>query len=288
MQRSALSRLHPVCSFTLLGSLFCLSFLTEDPLLGLLLGAGALLYFAVTCGFGFAARRLGLLLLLTAAIALTNPLFSHRGATVLFYLGQNPVTLEAVFFGVQSGLFLGDMLLWCGVFYRSVPLEAQLFVLGKALPRCTLVVTLAVRFVPLLIRRVRDVRLAQEAFHPKTDLRHSLSVLQTALALTLEECCEIAASMEGRGYGAGKRSSYSLYRFTVGDGAAALAVLTLFALTLAGVASDSLGFTCYPVLRVHARGLGWLWYLAPALLSLIPALLEEKEKLAWHTWKSKT
>ena len=32
--------------------------------------------------------------------ALFNPLFNHRGATILFYFYYNPITLEAIIYGV--------------------------------------------------------------------------------------------------------------------------------------------------------------------------------------------
>lgn len=37
-----------------------------------------------------------------------NPLFSHAGATMLFYMRNgNPVTLESIVYGLASGLMLG-------------------------------------------------------------------------------------------------------------------------------------------------------------------------------------
>lgn len=48
---------------------------------------------------------MGFYLPLFLLVAVTNPLFSHNGVTPLFFMNGNPVTLEAVVYGV---FYLGD------------------------------------------------------------------------------------------------------------------------------------------------------------------------------------
>ncbi len=50
---------------------------------------------------GRKALRFSLAVLLPTAfaVALLNPLFNHAGATILFYLNENPVTLESMEYG---------------------------------------------------------------------------------------------------------------------------------------------------------------------------------------------
>ncbi|MFD2875261.1 hypothetical protein ACFTAO_03675 [Paenibacillus rhizoplanae] len=47
------------------------------------------------------ARSLPFMLLMAASVALLNPLFSHRGAHILFYWLDQPITLEAVLYGLM-------------------------------------------------------------------------------------------------------------------------------------------------------------------------------------------
>ena len=281
MTRSAFSRLHPAVSVSLCGVILCLAFLTRDPVMAVILGAGALLFAGECRGFAFAAKRLLLFLLITLAGAVTNPFISHRGVTILFYLGTSAVTAESALYGAVSGAMLADVILWCETFYHAVPLESTLYYLGKALPRTALVLSMALRFVPRLALRLREARAAQRAFHPEDNVKNALGALRTGVALTLEECCEIAAGMEERGYGTGKRTSYALYRFGVRDGCAALIVLLLGAGCAAGALTGAFRFECYPV--VSFPDAGRVWYVFPFLISFAPAFTERKEKVLWRS-----
>ena len=51
-------------------------------------------------------------LVMFAVIAVLNPLFNHRGLTVLFYLAGEPVTLEAFAYGLCAGLMLLNVFIW--------------------------------------------------------------------------------------------------------------------------------------------------------------------------------
>ena len=283
-RRSAFGRLHPAAAYAVGGGILCFAFLTRDPMAALLLAAGALAFGGELFGAGFSGKRAVLFLTVTLLFGLTNPLISHRGISVLFYLGNSAVTLEAAVYGAISGAMLADVILWCEVLYRAMPGDAALYYPAKILPRTTLVFTMALRFVPRLIIRLREARAAQRAFHPENTVRHALSALQTGVALTLEECCEIAAGMEERGYG-GKRCSYALYRFRGRDACLSAIALGLAACTLTGFFLGAFSFDCYPVIRRGASG--WTWYVFPAFLAFLPAIIERKEKALWRLSKSK-
>ena len=51
-------------------------------------------------------------LLLAAVMTFMNPLFSHRGATTLFLLGDNRVTLEALIYGLTSKILYSYIAPW--------------------------------------------------------------------------------------------------------------------------------------------------------------------------------
>ena len=53
---------------------------------------------------------------------LINPLFNHRGVTILGYLNNNPITLESIYYGIAVGIMFGSVILWFSsysVFYYS-------------------------------------------------------------------------------------------------------------------------------------------------------------------------
>ena len=285
MRRSAFYRVHPAVGMTLAVCVLIPAFLTRDPLTGAVLVLGALLFDWELKGARVAGRRLLLALGAALAMGVTNPLISHKGVTVLFYLGRNPITLESAVYGFSGGLMLGAVLLWCDAFRMALPPDAPFRLVGRFLPRTALVLSMAVRFVPRLMKRFREARLAQRAFHPENTLKGAFSALQTGVALTLEECCEIASNMEERGYGDGRRSFYTPARFTAGDGAACLLFLALAGAVSFAAARGAFGFETYPVIAFTGSR---LWAAPPLILALIPALTERREKLAWRSSKSKT
>ena len=66
--------------------------------------------------------------------AIINPLFSHKGGTLLFYLFTgNPVTLESIIYGLISAIIIGAMLLWFSTFNQVMGVERILGVIGKVL-----------------------------------------------------------------------------------------------------------------------------------------------------------
>ena len=115
-----------------------------------------------------------------------------------------------------------------------------------------------------------------------------LTVLSAMTSWALEGSLVTAASMRSRGYGAGRRSSFQVYRMTGQDG-----MLLGWMLLLGGVvlASAALGgvtavfvpnLNLAPVSGVYALGFGAYWgYL------LIPTLLHLREALQWRILKFK-
>ena len=63
--------------------------------------------------------------------AAANPLFSHAGATMLFYLKDgNPVTLESIVYGLASGLMLAGVISWFSVFHEVMTSDKFMFLFG--------------------------------------------------------------------------------------------------------------------------------------------------------------
>lgn len=101
--------------------------------------------------------------LLLILIALTNPLFSHNGATVLFFLNRAPITLEALVYGVVLGVTVIGVLFWCQCYSRVFTSDKSLYLFGRVIPKLSLVLTMAIRFLPLLKRQAEKVSMAQKA-----------------------------------------------------------------------------------------------------------------------------
>ena len=103
--KSAFYGLHPSVSFAYFVVVLAFTMIFSHPVcLFISFMCGALYAFRL---FGRAAfcRRLSVILALMLFTAVLNPLFSHRGVTILAYLpGGNPLTAESLIYGLAAAL----------------------------------------------------------------------------------------------------------------------------------------------------------------------------------------
>lgn len=264
--------------------------LTMDPVLLCLSLAGALLSLGATGGFG-SLRSHGWAAVLFLLTALINPLTYHNGRTVLLVVNDAPITLEAVLYGMAAGGMIVAVLYWFRIFSRIMTGDKLLYLLGGLSPGLSLVVSMALRYVPLFGRQWRRVQATQRALglyredDPVAALRGRLRVFSVMTTWALENGVITADSMAARGYGLGRRTHFARFRFTLGDGLLTAASLALAGLSLWGAAGR--GVSYYPAFAMGAltpRGLAG--YLAYGVLVLLPALLNIKEAMVWHCFNS--
>ena len=231
--------------------------------------------------------------LLFIGMALLNPLTYHNGATVLFVMNNNPITLEAALYGLAAaGMVVAVM-----YFFRSFSLimtsDKLMYLLGGLSPRLALLLSMTLRYVPLFGQQAKKVQQSQRALGLYKDdnivdsFRGGLRVFSVMVTWTLENGIITADSMTARGYGLGRRTHFSIFRFTRQDVCTISAVLMLTALTLWGLHGHDVVY--YPAIRfapLTARAV--TGYAAYGLLAFLPAILIGKEALLWHCFKSKT
>ena len=156
----ALDRRHPAAVFVYFAGVMAAAMLTLNPALLLVsIGGGALLLL-----IRGAARLSSLLfsLALFAAMTLINPLFNHNGVTVLFVLGDSPVTLEALLYGAASAAMVTAVLMWCRSLSGVLGEDKLLYLFARVSPRIALVVSMALRGAGLFSAQARRVRRSQK------------------------------------------------------------------------------------------------------------------------------
>ncbi|MCR5016773.1 MAG: energy-coupling factor transporter transmembrane protein EcfT [Ruminococcus sp.] len=263
------------------------------PLLMAISLAGAVLFFAVRNGTKHLRSHL-FFLLLFAVLALANPLVSHNGATVMFVLNDRPITLEALLYGVNSAAMIVGVLYWFRSLTQIMTSEKVLCVAGTFSPKLALVLSMALRSVPMFARRAKQVSDAQKAMglysedNIVDDLRGRMRVFSIISTWALENGIITADSMTARGYGTGRRSQLRRFRFTAADGVFTLVTLALLGVTAAAIATDSLAFTFYPRIDIAVSGtLGICGAIAYGALVLLPIFIETEVSLRWRYLQSK-
>ena len=127
---------------------------------------------SLICGCAYAAvlkgarkflRASWFFALFALAVALCNPLFGGSGATLLFYIGSRPVTVEALWYGGCAGMMLLSVLVWFQCWQELMTSDRFYCLFGRILPIAAMTVSMTLRFIPLVARRGAEISFAQKA-----------------------------------------------------------------------------------------------------------------------------
>jgi len=263
-------------------AMFCM-----HPVILLLSLFGAVSLFLIRNG-GRGGKSHLFFLLLFLCMTLINPLVSHNGVTVLFVWNHNPITAEALLYGFLAAVMILSVLYWCRSFASVMTEDKLLYLFGRLSPKLSLTLSMALRYVSLMAEQAKKIQMAQTAMGLYREesifsrLRGSVRVFSVLLTWSLENGIITADSMSARGYGIGKRRSFSLFRFGLGDGVLLGLVVGLSAVTCLGIGFDALQFACYPrVVFGETTALSFGAVISYGLLCFLPTLIEMEERIKW-------
>lgn len=237
---------------------------------------------------GTATKRANLFSLAVFLVAAAlNPLFVHKGATVLFYLNDRPFTLEAALYGLTAAMMLTSALYRLRELSKALSCDKVLYLFGRFSPKIALLLSMTLRYVSLMKIRWRRIQDSQRALGLYDDgnlidaARGRARVLSILITWTLEKGIVTAESMEARGYGSARRTSYAVYRVHNGDVVWMILFTALTAVTAVGVRMSTAQF--YPVTNMDLLN---PWGLAGAaaftVLSVLPLMMNLKEAIRWR------
>lgn len=254
---------------------------------------GAVLFFILRNGRKQIKSHFGFLFLFLI-MAIINPLFSHNGATVLFVINDSPITLEATLYGIVASAMILAVLYWFRSFTQIMTSDKLLYVFGSLSPKLSLILSMGLRFVPLFNRQTKKINDTQTALGLyKEDniidrIKGGTRVFSVLLTWGLENGIITADSMTARGYGTGKRTHFSLFRFRSSDIILLLLTLILSTVTCIALGTNALDITFYPKIEICVfTPVSVLGISAYAVLTLLPVILEIKEKIKWNCLISK-
>ena len=293
MKQDAFAGFHPSVNLCFFAAAIGLTMFLMHPvfLLVSILCSGAYLWY-LQGGKGL-VRQVGYLLPVLLFTAVLNPLFNHEGVTVLFYLeNDNPVTLEAVCFGLASAVLMGASILWfncCNVVFTT---DKIIYLFGRAIPSLSLLISMTLRFIPRFKEYLQTTLQVQRAMEPPKnglgDLKQALTAFSATVSWAMEQSIVTADSMKSRGYGASRRTAYAIYRFERRDGL----TLALLAALCAGTAlpwlAGSVQWAFYPAMTGGLFGTGQLVsYLSFTGICLMPLIIDLTEDCKWNALRSK-
>lgn len=263
------------------------------PVLMLISLAGGILFFLVRNGTKHAKSHL-FFFMLFVVLAIANPIVSHNGMTVLFVVNDSPVTLEAVLYGLNSAAMIVGVLYWFRSYTQLMTSDKLLSVTGRLSPKISLLLSMALRCVPMLRRqadRTADAQKAMGLFKDDNiidDIHGNIRVFSAVTTWALENGITSADSMAARGFGTGRRTQMRKYKLRRSDIIFMAVTLGLLGVCVAAAAHGSFEFGFYPLTdRIRPDTAGKFGIAAYALLVTVPTIIETEAALKWRYLKSK-
>ena len=288
---SEFSGFHPWVNLIFFALAIGITMFLQSPLYLAVTTVAAWAY-SVTLG-GVKQLKMNIVVTLWAVVvfSLINGLFSHNGATVLFFISGNRITLEAVTFGAAMSFMFAAMVIWFSCFNVIMTAEKLIYIFGKFAPVLGLTLSMIFRYIPLLKARFQEIQLGQACLGRNMDnqkgilgkVRQFGKEISILISWSLESSIEGADSMEARGYGLRGRTSFHLYRFTSRD-ALCTAVMLLFAAgTFYGMYLGRANVRFYPVYQAPEPDAAMLASLASFMaLLLVPLAIDIYGEIRWR------
>ena len=227
--------------------------------------------------------------------AIVNPMFNHKGVTLLMYLPTgNPLTLESIIYGLASGILLVSVMNWFSCYQVVMTSDKFIYLFGKIIPAMSLIFSMVLRFVPKFKNQIQKVSDAQKCIGRDVTngnmlerAKHGMKILSIMTTWALENSVETADSMKSRGYGLRGRTNFSIYRFDSRDKVMLSSLIGMGLIIIAGIMTDQVGFLYYPMMYMKEFNL-WalLVYICYGILCMLPVILDVVEDVKWHYLKS--
>lgn len=266
----------------------CITMFSANPIIYFISLSGSVILYIFRTGIrNYKIHIFTVCLLATAALA--NMFFSHNGVTVLFVMNNNPITLEAILYGIFAGIMIVSVIYWFQSFTQIMTSDKLLYIFGRFSSKAALILSMALRYVPLFAMQIKKVNQAQKAMGLyKEDniidrFRGGVRIFSVMVTWTLENGIITADSMDARGYGQGKRTYFSIFKFRKADILLLSVTVILFLITLIDIMS--VRFSFYPEFSLSGRAA--LGYISYGMLVCLPVAIDIKENLRWKYLKSK-
>lgn len=293
MNKDAFSGFHPTVNLSFfLAVMIITMFINQPVFLGISL-LSSCMYLMYLQGKKGMMRQVGYLLPFLLGMAILNPVFNHEGMTILWYLpNDNPITLEAICFGLASSVMMGASIVWfncCNTVFTS---DKIIYLFGRLIPAMSLMISMTLRFVPRFKNYLQSVLQVQRAMHrpenTKERLQQAMAAFSSTVSWAMEQSIMSADSMKSRGYGIQGRTAFSIYTFEKRDG---ITVLAMVLLCLGAVTPSIAGWTTwgfYPTMSGTLLGpVQLVSYLGYGVLCNMPLIIDLWEDHKWNFFRSR-
>lgn len=260
-------------------------------------------FLAVTLAFSWAYSILlkgkktvknNLLFTLPVLVVMTviNTLFTHNGATVLFYLNNRRVTAEAFLYGLAAAVLLSAVIVWFTCFNVIMSADKLIFCFGKIAPVLGLTLSMIFRFIPLLKSRYKEIHMGQRCMHRHegkgffSKLRQGVKEISILISWSLEAAIETSDSMEARGYGLPGRTSFHLFKWSFSDKILLALVGGCGVLAAIGCFMGKTSIYYYPTVVLRTWDpMTVITFAAYTALLAVPMIIDIRGEMKWRQYR---
>lgn len=284
-KRIAFADLNPVVNllFFVLAIVFGMIFM--HPIYLIISSVLAIVFYVSVAGRG-ALKLFVSMLPIALLVALLNPLLNDRGDTVLFTYFSRNYTLEGLIYGLVFALILFVVSFWFASYCKLITSDKFIYIFGPLAPALSLVFTMVLRFVPNYSRKAKQIVTARKSIG-KGDKKDAPAIIGALTTWAFESGITTSDSMRSRGYGTGKRTSFSIYKFTLLDALTIVLMAILSAVVIFCSAKGGTLATFVPTLEFANNTYTVVGGIAYLILLLLPTLINLKEVIMWQILKSR-
>lgn len=242
--------LHPAVLFLYYLTLIFTTVITLHPVMLILSLCGGIFYYALLAERQEFIKDICFYFFIFVVIALSNPVFSHRGETVIFYVNDNPITKESLMYGISASAMIVSVMFWCKCYGKIMDTDKILYLFGKSVPKLSVIISMAFRFIPAFKRQSQNVTDVQKIMGLKKKygrLGGSLRIFDSVLGWAMENSVDTADAMACRGFGHDRRTSYSIFCAGMCDYISGGFIFIYFIIFVYGMVKGIYGYSYYPV-----------------------------------------
>ncbi len=289
--KDAFSTYHPLVNFLYFAFVFAFSMVFMHPVCLAISLISSFIYSISLKGRKALKFNFAFLVPMMLVTALINPAFNHEGVTILTYLPTgNPLTLESIAYGFAASAMLAAVISWFSCYNEIMTSDKFIYLFGRIIPAFSLVLSMALRFIPKFKAQIKVVSNAQRCIGRDVSnggvlekARHGITILSIMVTWALENAIETADSMKSRGYGLPGRTAFSIYYFDKRDKKTLLLIALLGSYILLGGLLDGLKWRYFPSMEGSISGIYtislWLAYMG---LCLVPIIVNRQEERQWN------
>ncbi len=288
---NAFTKLHPLTGLLYFIAVIGFSMFIMNPVCIAVSLLCALINAAIINGRRTMLFSLKYVLPMILLVVTINPVFNHRGATIISYLPwNNPLTLESIVYGAAAALMFASVMLWFSVFNTVMTSDKIICLFGRIIPSLSLVISMTLRFVPRFTEQFRQIKKAE--IIPKKQgltvrLKALIRNLSVMISWSLESSVETADSMKSRGYGLKGRTAYNIFKFRKPDVFWLTVIVILSAMIITLAVFNMNNYSFFPSFRLNFNGFkSMVFYAIYSALMIIPAVINIGEGLKWKRLRS--